>query len=245
MIKVAICDDDISVLTEFRELCYQYRTDRNLNMQCAVFCSSLEFMAELEKGVSYDAIFLDIIMPGQNGINTAKEIRKYDNNVKLIFLTSSDEFAVESYTVGAYFYQMKPISEHSFYQLMDSIVEQCKKEAENSLILRCKSGITKLDLDKLEYCEVIGRTLLFYMENGSVLERVGSMDEIWGQLMQYENFLRPHRSYIVNMEYIQTIFCKTIRMQNEAEIPIPHGKYTEIKTKYLDYAFSRKQTILL
>ena len=92
---------------------------------------------------------------------------------------------------------------------------------------------------------MIGRTLLFYMENGSVLERVGSMDEIWGQLMQYENFLRPHRSYFVNMEYIQTISTKTIRMKNGAEIPIPHGRYTELKTKYLDYAFSRKRTILL
>jgi len=245
MIKVAICDDEISVLKELRELFYQYRTERNLDMQCVAFNSPLELMAELEKGISYDVIFLDIIMPGQNGINTAKEIRELDNNVKLIFLTSSDEFAVESYTVGAYFYQMKPIVKDSFYKLMDSVVEQCKKEAENSLVLRCKNGITRLDLDKLEYCEVIGRTLLFYMENGSVLERVGSMDEIWGQLMQYENFLRPHRSYIVNMEYIQTISCKTIRMQNEEEIPIPHGKYTELKTKYLDYAFSRKQTILL
>ena len=184
-------------------------------------------------------------MPGQNGINTAKEIRKCDTNVKIIFLTSSAEFAVESYMVGAYFYQMKPIVADSFYRLMDSVVQQCKKEEENSLVLRCKNGITRLDLDKLEYCEVIGRTLLFCLEDGSVLERVGSMDEIWGEFVQYENFIRPHRSYIVNMEYIQTISCKAIRMRNEAEIPIPHGKYTELKTKYLDYAFSRKQTILL
>ena len=214
-------------------------------MQCVAFNSPLELMAELEKGINYDVIFLDIIMPGQNGINTAKEIRKQDNNVKIIFLTSSDEFAVESYTVGAYFYQMKPIVKDSFYKLMDSVVEQCKKEAENSLVLRCKNGITRLDLDKLEYCEVIGRTLLFCMEDGSVLERVGSMDEIWRTFMQYENFIRPHRSYIVNMEYIQTISSKTICMRNQVGIPIPHGKYSEIKTKYLDYAFSRKQTILM
>ena len=245
MIKVAICDDEVSVLTELRELFYQYRTERNLDMQCVAFCSPLELMMELEKGASYDAIFLDIIMPGQNGINTAKEIRKYDNNVKIIFLTSSNEFAVESYTVGAYFYQMKPIVKDSFYKLMDSVVEQCKKEASHSLILRCKNGITRLDLNELEYCEVIGRTLLFCMKDGSVLERIGSMDKIWGQLMQYENFLRPHRSYFVNMEYIQTISTKTIRMKNGAEIPIPHGRYTELKTKYLDYAFSRKRTILL
>ena len=54
-------------------------------------------------------------MPAENGITAAKEIRQYDNVVKIIFLTSSAEFAVESYVVGAYFYQLKPIWEDSFF----------------------------------------------------------------------------------------------------------------------------------
>lgn len=244
MIKVAFCDDDLSVLNEISVLLDQYRVERNLDMVYAAFNSPLELMAEIEKGMRLDVLLLDVVMPGENGINVAKEIREYDTNVKIIFLTSSTEYAVQSYTVGAYFYQIKPIWADSFFRLMDSAVSECEKEQQCSLILRCKTGIARIDLNKLIYCEVIGRTLLFHLDGGRVLERNGSLDELCEQLTQYENFLRPHRSYLVNMEYIQNISYKAIVMDSLAEIPIPRGKYAEIKDIYLDYVFNRKQVLL-
>ena len=183
-------------------------------------------------------------MPGENGIETAKEIRQYDNNMKIIFLTSSPEFAVQSYTVGTYFYQLKPVWEESFFQLMDSVLAECTKTQEKSLILRSKEGITRIDLEKLEYCEVIGRTLFFHLGNGKVFESVGSLDDLFLQLKPYGNFLRPHRSFLVNMDYIQNISYRAIKLISLAEIPIPHGKCSEIKNKYLEYAFNRKQVFL-
>lgn len=244
MIKVAFCDDDMSVLGELKGLLNQYCKKRNKEIEWAAFYSSLELLAEIEKGVRYDILFLDVILPNENGISIAKEIRQYDSVIKIIFLTSSSEFAVQSYTVGAYFYQMKPIWEENFFRLMDSAISECKKEEQNSLILRCKSGITRIDLSRLEYCEVLGRTLLFHMENGKVLEGTGSMDKLYGRLSQYENFVRPHRSFLINMEYITKISHKAITMENQAEIPIPHGKCCEIKNLYFEYAFDRKQVFI-
>lgn len=81
-------------------------------------------------------------MPAENGITAAKEIRQHDNVVKIIFLTSSAEFAVESYVVGAYFYQLKPIWEDSFFRLTDSVIAECRRADQRSLILRCKTGIS-------------------------------------------------------------------------------------------------------
>ena len=183
-------------------------------------------------------------MPGVNGIETAQEIREYDSAMKIIFLTSSAEYAVESYTVNAYFYQLKPIWPESFYRLMDSVLKECAQEQRRSLILRCKSGITQISLDRLMYCEVQGRTLVFHMQNNELLESVGSMDDLSGQLAKYNNFLRAHRSYLVNMEYIKTISSKAILMVNQDEIPVPHGKCSEIKNQYLEYAFSKDQVVL-
>mgnify|MGYP002511782281 FL=1 len=244
MIRIAFCDDDKSVLGELKGLMEQYCTKRNQELAYTVFYSSLELLAEIEKGMRYDILFLDIILPNENGISIAKEIRQYDTVVKIIFLTSSSEFAVDSYTVGAYFYQMKPIREGNFFKLMDSAISECQKEQQHSLIQRCKGGFTRIDLDRLEYCEVLGRTLLFHMENGRVLEGTGSMDKLYGQLSQYDNFLRPHRSFLINMEFIQKISYRTITMENLAEIPIPHGKYSEMKSVYLEYAFNRKQVFI-
>lgn len=245
VIKIVFCDDDLSVLNEVNTLLSQYRVEQNQEIACAAFHSPLELLAEIEKGMHMDILFLDVIMPGEDGISVAKEIRQYDNNVKIIFLTSSSEFAVESYTVGAYFYQMKPVCAEEFFRLMDSVIAECEKTQHYSLILRCKNGITRINLEKLVYCEVIGRTLFFHLENGKVLESSGSLDELCGKLVSYENFLRPHRSFLINMEYIQSISGKTITMDNLVEIPIPHGKCSEIKNLYFEYAFSRKSAYII
>ena len=244
MIKIAFCDDDMEVLHQMNELIDRYRVERNEDITYAAFQSPFELLTEIEKGIRPDILFLDVVMPGQNGMDVAKEIRQYDTNMKIIFLTSSPEFAVESYSVGAYFYQLKPIWEESFFRLMDAVLAECEKKKKNSLILRSKDGITRIDLQQLEYCEVLGRKLLFHLENGAVLESAGSLDDLAGQLMQYSNFFRPHRSFLVNMEYIQNISSRSIKMVNDAEIPIPHGKCSEIKNTYMEYAFNGKQAVL-
>ena len=244
MIKIAFCDDDMEVLHQMNELLDRYRVERNEDITYAAFQSPFELLTEIEKGIRPDILFLDVVMPGQNGMDVAKEIRQYDTNMKIIFLTSSPEFAVESYSVGAYFYQLKPIWEESFFRLMDSVLAECEKKKKNSLILRSKDGITRIDLQQLEYCEVLGRKLLFHLENGAVLESAGSLDDLAGQLMQYSNFFRPHRSFLVNMEYIQNISNRSIKMVNDAEIPVPHGKCSEIKNTYMEYAFNGEQAVL-
>ena len=200
MIKIAFCDDDMEVLHQMNELLDRYRVERNEDITYVAFQSPFELLTEIEKGIRPDILFLDVVMPGQNGMDVAKEIRQYDTNMKIIFLTSSPEF-----------YQLKPIWEESFFRLMDA---------------------------------VLGRKLLFHLENGAVLESAGSLDDLAGQLMQYSNFFRPHRSFLVNMEYIQNISSRSIKMVNDAEIPIPHGKCSEIKNTYMEYAFNGEQAVL-
>ena len=110
MIKAAFCDDDLSVLNELHVLMDNYRVERNQEITYTAFHSPLELIAQIEKGMRFDILFLDVLMPGVNGIETAQEIREYDSAMKIIFLTSSAEYAVESYTVNAYFYQLKPLA---------------------------------------------------------------------------------------------------------------------------------------
>lgn len=244
MIKVAFCDDDLGILNELRILLDQYRVNRNQELSYTAFNSPLELLAEIERGTRYDILLLDVLMPGETGIETAAEIRNYDTNVKIIFLTSSAEFAVQSYAVGAYFYQLKPIWPESFFRLMDSAIATCEKEQTNSLILQCKTGITRIELRQLEYCEVLHRTLFIHLTTGKILESTGSLDELSRHLEPFGCFLRSHRSYIVNLEHVQSLSSHAITMSCLTEIPIPRGKYNEVKEAYLEYAFQRQQVLL-
>lgn len=240
MIKVAFCDDDRSVLDSLHELLVLYRAKNNKVIDDYIFHSPLDLMTEIESGSRFDIIFLDILMPGENGIDVAAEIRSYDKNIKIIFLTSSTEFAVQSYTVNAFYYQLKPVCLENFFHLMDNVLSQCKKEQANSLILHCKTGITRIRPTQLEYCEVIHRTLFLHLISGKVLECTGTLNELVRQLAPYGCFLRSHRSYLVNLEHIQNLSYRAITMSCLAEIPIPRGKYNEIKNAFLEYAFLDK-----
>lgn len=244
MIKAAFCDDDPDILREMSALIEKYSRMHGLEMIYATFGSPVEMLEEIGKGTRWDILFLDVLMPGENGIDVAKEIRQYDTNIKIIFLTSSAEFAVDSYTVGAYFYQMKPICEEHFFKLMDSVTAVCERERQDSFLLFAKSGIRRIELERLEYCEVMGRTLLFHMKTGEVFESAGGMRELCKKFLPYGNFLHPHRSYLVNMEYIQSISYKTIVMNCGVNVPIPHGKYSAIKETYLTYAMARKRVFV-
>ena len=94
---------------------------------------------------------------------------------------------------------------------------------------------------------MIHRTLLFHLVSGNVLESTGSLSELEEKLSAYGNFLRIHRSYIVNLDYVQSISSRTVTMACLKEIPIPRNKYNEIKeaflTEILDNMFSTQQAV--
>lgn len=245
MIKIAFCDDDLSALDEIKTLLEQYREKCSQSIIYKAFRSPLELLEEVESGLSPDILLLDVMMPGEDGISTTREIRQYNSTVKVIFLTSSSEFAVDSYTVGAYAYQMKPICAQDLFRVLDSAIGDCQNEQQDGIVVRCSTGITRIPLDKLAYCEVIGRELRFYLMDGRVLESKGSMEKLWARLEKHGGFVRPHRSFLVHMRYIQSISSKSITMENQNEIPIPHGKCTKIREQYLAYAFDKKQVLMI
>ncbi len=244
MISIAFCDDDPAVLGELRTFLDKYRAERNRELDYVAFRSPLDLLFAVEKGARYDILFLDILMPGETGMDTAAEIRKYDTNMKIIFLTSSSEFAVQSYTVGAYYYQLKPLCEEGFFRLLDFAVSACEREQSDSLVLRCKTGIARVELRYLEYCEVIHRTLFLHLADGRVLESIGTLDELSRQLEPYGGFFRLHRSYLVNLAYVQNLSYRAVTLSCGAEIPVPRGRFQEVKETYLAYAFRNRQVVL-
>ena len=158
MIQIALCDDDAHAREEIMGFITRYRAERGREISAAVFSGSVELLAAMERGARFDVLFLDILMPGQNGIETAEEIRGYDSSVKIVFLTSSAEFAVQSYGVDAHFYQLKPVRWEGFACVLDSALDACVREQRKGLLLQCKNGITRLDPGRLEFCEVLHRT---------------------------------------------------------------------------------------
>ena len=76
MIQIGLCDDDLAILSQLQVLLGRYQVERNAEITSAAFQSPLELLAEIEKGMRFDILLLDVLMPGENGIDAAREIRR-------------------------------------------------------------------------------------------------------------------------------------------------------------------------
>ena len=243
--KIAVCDDSISFLQEVAGLLNQYSEEYHSHIEYKMFTNSLELVTQIENGEHYDVILLDIVMPGINGIQCAKDIRMYDSCVKIVFMTHSPEFAVDSYDVKAYQYLLKPIQKEKLFLTLRQVEREFEHAKKYIFLLKTKSGITKIALSDLEYCEVINRKVILHLVNGEEHECSLKMNELETKLLPFEMFIRPHRSFMINMDYIRTMTTNIIEMECSVQIPIPREKYQQIKRTYMNYMFRSPETIFL
>lgn len=236
MLQIAVCDDNIEELSNMVRLIDLYQTTKHLDCEHAVFPNGFELLSALEKGKQFDIYCLDIMMPGFNGIDVAKEIRKFDKTAPILFFTSSPEFALESYSVKAINYILKPISKEKLFFTFDELMEQIKVEKdEDAVIVKSNDGIQKILISNLVFAEVIGRNVLYHLRSGKVIECTEYFSDVCDNLLSYGCFIKPHRSYLVNMQYVNTIESHHITLQTLSSVPIAQGKAKEVKQQYLNY----------
>lgn len=150
--KIALCDDDEKELAGLKTMLHHYGAKHHKPLTYKEYTSSVELASQAPKE-RFDLYLLDIIMPRLTGVELAREIRSFDKAASIIFLTTSPEFAVESYTVKATNYLMKPVQEETFFAAMDDLLHDKVEEQDhyvvlNSKIVYTKSGCLKLFLSK-------------------------------------------------------------------------------------------------
>ena len=235
MISISVCDDNIDELTNMARLINQYRIDKHLDCEYTVFQNGFELISVLEKGRSFNLYCLDIIMPAFTGIDVAKEIRRFDKIAPIIFFTSSSEFALQSYSVNAINYVLKPISKEKLFLAIDSAIDHMKLEHDDSIVVNSADGIQRILLSNLVYVEVIGRNVFYHLYSGRVIKCIDSFVSVSETLLKHNCFIKTHRSYIVNMRYTDTIGNNKMTLQTLSSIPIAQGKTREIKERYLAF----------
>lgn len=239
MFRLAICEDEASCLAHMISLIEEYRLVSPFNFEYASFHNGIELASVLEHGKHFDVYCLDIVMPVFNGIELGKEIREYDKSAQIIYFTSSPEFALDSYSVKAANYILKPVSKETLFSVLDDILEKMELEEESSITVKDNLGIHKILLSNLVYAEAMGRKVLYHLASGRTLECSSRFSEVCDTLLEYHFFVKPHRSYVVNMNYINTIENTEITLQTPNTIPIAQGKGKEIKESYLAFQMER------
>lgn len=234
MINIAVCDDDIDAMKEISTYVCMSLQKLDIQFKISYFNEGQDLIDKVNSSEKlYDIIFLDIFMKASNGINIAREIREFDKDCKIIFITSSSEHAVDSYDVQAIYYILKPINQEKLSNAINIAIESIDKENKHILI-KNKKGNYRIAYKDILYAESKARVVNIYDKYGEVISFYSKLEDFF-QSLQDERFLKCHKSFVVNMDYILKIEQKYICMNNNIIIPISSGNVLEIKEKYFKY----------
>lgn len=194
----------------------------------------------LEHPEENDLIFLDIQMKGMDGIETAKQLRKCNSRAVLVFLTAWEKYVFQAFDVNAFHYLVKPLKKEKFYQVLEAAVNKVKenlksqeKEEERRSIVIKRGGISrKIMLDDIIYVEVSNRKLTLHTWKDEI-EFYGKLSELERELG--EDFIRPHRSYLVHFRYVQKYCATDLTLEDGTVILLAKQRYGEFVKQYLKY----------
>lgn len=234
MLKIAVCDDQPGFLAEINKLLTQWQ-NRPQGLMTTCFTDGDALIAA-HQVAPFDIILLDVVMPLVNGIETAREIRAFDKGVKLIFLTSSPEFAVESYTVKANNYLLKPVDPHALYHCLDELVEELRSSI-RSITVKCADATHRVALDQIEYIEAQNKHTIIALSGGKSIEAIELMNVYESKLLPISGFFKCHRSYIANLHQIDSYTSKEIKTRSGWRIPISRNAQREFEDAYFSAIF--------
>lgn len=191
-----------------------------------------------------DILFLDIQMPGMNGMDAARLIRENGKRTVIIFVTVIEDYVFNAFDVGAAGYIVKPFKEDKLIESINRAIhlanDQLKlEESENnenkgkrSLTVKCDGVNRNVELESIIYAEVHDRKVIMHLCNDTSISYYGRMADLEGVLGK--DFFRVHRAYIVNMRFVKAYDWKNVKAGG-VDIPVARGKYQELVKAYMSY----------
>lgn len=239
MIHIAICDDSKQERQILAALFKRYQELHATPLQIHIFQNGFSLLDAIDQGKRFDITILDILMPGENGIEIARNIRASGTDTEIIFLTSSPEYAIDSYEVKAQNYLLKPVTEEKFFASIDSILAELdKKDTASFIIYTTEKQYSRIRVSSLVYGEVTHRTITLHLADQTMISAVMTFTEFQDILKAYPDFIYPHRSYAVNMNYIQYVTKSDIILTDGQKIPLSRNNYTKISEQFLNFAYT-------
>lgn len=236
--KIAVCDDDSQELERISSLIDTYKRKSKVPLTCNTFQSATALISSMGSG-DYDILLMDILMPGINGMQAAREIRAFDAGVKIVFLTASPEFAVESYAVKAYDYILKPVSKDKLFSILDAVMVEEQKPLEG-LTVKTQSGMARILFSRLAFVEIMNKKLYFHLADGGVQEVSASLAAFEEELLARAEFVKVHRSYIVNLWQVGELGSKELVTHAGKTVPISRLLYGKVREAYMKHLFREK-----
>lgn len=229
MVTVGICDDDPLYIAELAELITE--TEYSDNIKIKKYFSANDLLKDAGTETELDILFMDIQLGDVNGIDIAREVKKLNKFVVLIYVTAFDEYVYKVFETEPIGFLVKPAKlkdvESHLKRAFDKID---KREVIN---LQSHKKVYKIELRDIMYFKSEGRKICAVTRKGECIECYDKLDMFEDQLKKYDQFIRTHKSYIVNFEYVDIYEGDRVTMSNKEVIEISRPYRNEIRNRYM------------
>lgn len=235
--KITICDDSIKDLLKIEKLLLKYKSlHPNKDFELEKFSDPSRVYQKILEGKLTDIYILDMLMPRRTGIDLGKQIRMSSHESVIIYITASDDYALDAYEVHAVRYLLKPIDEYKLYEALDYALSYTKVKSESMYLIKTQNGLLQRPYSKIEYIENIGRKQEVHMSDGETLKSLfirKSFEEETKEAAIRENFLQVHKSFLVNLDYVKQLTADGMIMESGKQLPVSKAKTARVKREYL------------
>ena len=238
MLRIALCDDDEKQLNQAAALLNTYLQPRpHLHGQVETFRSGGALLARAENAGGFDLYVLDILMPELDGINTGRRLRALGEGGEIIYLTSANDFAADSYDVQAFSYLLKPVEQGKFFQVLDQAVKKLKQRRSSAIVVTTADGPRRILLECIRYVERMGRCMRYYCTDSTVDSQTirVSFREMAAPLLADRRFFLCGASFVLNFQHVAGVNGQTALLDNGQTVALPRAAAPEFKKAWGNY----------
>lgn len=221
--NIAICDDNGADSGFVSALVSQWAEGFGAAVNINIFSSAEAFLFNYSENKDYDLLLLDIEMSGMDGVTMAKEVRRDNAAVQIVFITGYSDYILDGYDVAALHYLIKPVSREKLFSVLDRAAEKLKIN-ERTLDLELSGGMVRVPFLEIRYLEVRQNYCTVHAKEDYTVKR--TLGDIEKELD--DRFFRTGRSFIVSLPHVRRVSKTEVILDDGTSVPLSRGLYDKI-----------------
>ncbi|MCM1261382.1 MAG: LytTR family DNA-binding domain-containing protein [Butyrivibrio sp.] len=232
--RIAVCDDDEAQRLLLQKYTKEWAHENKLSVEMKLFADGESFWFAWEDDSDYDLLIFDIEMRRLSGMELAANIRNNNEDIQILFVTGYDSYMAQGFEVAALHYLLKPLQKEKFFAVLDKFNKnRMKSEKEEKLLFRSVYGPLSLPVSKIWYIEARSHQCILYTEDESHILCV-AIGELATSLCSRREFVRSHRSYIVNMQHVSAIVKPELILDDKRRIPVSRSAEKDVNRTFIE-----------
>lgn len=228
MIKVAICDDNEKIVNYVESV-----IDEHYKNKCIVskFLKGEDVQKAFLIDKPFDVLITDIDLVSINGISMAENLKKIYHNLKIIFMTGYIDFCNDIFETSPSYFLTKPIKPDKLLLALNKVFDEVENNEGEFVSVKLKNSISKLKIKNIKFVESLNRQIYLHSEikTHAIYQKLDEIEELLP-----ENFIRCHKSYIVNLDFVKSMQARNFILFDDTAIPISQSKFKKTKDKFLE-----------